>query len=220
MGGKQLILTFDDACKSHLEFVLPVLQQYGFGATFFVCRPDKWLQKDPEAYLSGEEILQIYRAGFEIGNHTMNHAGMAALSDEECRFELKTLNDWLAQYGIPAPVSFAYPGGPYCANAAQLLPEFGIRAARTTELGLWDKAKTDPMRVPCFAVSENDENNFYAAVELANEDENCAVTILYHGVPDLAHPWCNTPEDMFAKHMKYLADNDFCVISMKDFSGR
>ena len=101
-----------------------------------------------------------------------------------------------------------------------MLPEFGIRAARTTELGLWDKAKTDPMRVPCFAVSENDENNFYAAVELANEDENCAVTILYHGVPDLAHPWCNTPEDMFAKHMKYLADNDFCVISMKDFSGR
>jgi peptidoglycan/xylan/chitin deacetylase (PgdA/CDA1 family) len=219
MGSKQLVLTFDDACKSHLNFVLPVLQQYGFGATFFISRPEHWLQKDLDAYLNCEEISQIYCAGFEIGNHTMNHRGMSELSDDECRAELKMLNDQLAQYGIPAPVSFAYPGGPYCAEAAQILPEFGIRAARTTEHGLWEKAKNDPMRVPCFSVSEQHENNFYAAVDLANEDENCAAMILYHGVPDLPHPWCSTPEDMFLKHMKYLADNNFRVMSMRDFIG-
>ena len=217
MAKKTLVLTFDDACKSHLYFVLPVLQKYGFGATFFISRPQVWLEKDPEAYLSGDEIAMIHKAGFEIGNHTLNHPYMGDLSDDECRMELQSLNEWLAGFGIPAPVSFAYPGGPYAANAAKILPEYGLSCARTTEHGAWDLRKTDPMRVPSFAITDKDEANFTAAVELAAEDEACAPVILYHGVPDEAHPWCNTSEDVFCRHMKYLADNDFEVMGMSGF---
>jgi peptidoglycan/xylan/chitin deacetylase (PgdA/CDA1 family) len=32
-----IVLTFDDACESHFRFVAPLLKQYGFGATFYVC---------------------------------------------------------------------------------------------------------------------------------------------------------------------------------------
>ena len=147
----------------------------------------------------------------------MNHPGMGSLSDDECRRELREINEWLAGFGIPEPVSFAYPGGPYAGNAAKILPEFGLRCARTTEHDVWDLHKTDPMRVPCFAITDKDEANFSAALALANEDEYCAPVILYHGVPDLAHPWCNTSEEVFAGHMKFLADNDFTVMGMGDF---
>ena len=30
---KTIVLTFDDACRSHLEIVVPILEKYGFGAT-------------------------------------------------------------------------------------------------------------------------------------------------------------------------------------------
>ena len=217
MVQKKIVLTFDDACKSHLYFVLPLLQKYGFGATFFISLPVHWLEKDPDAYLSGEEIAQISKCGFEIGNHTMNHPGMTALSDDECRRELKTLDQWLESFGIAHPVSFAYPGGPYADNAAKLLPEFGLRCARTTEHGVWKLDSTDPMRVPCFAVTDKDEANFQAAVDLSSADENIAPVILYHGIPDIAHPWCSTSRELFEKQMKYLFDNNFKVMSMKDF---
>ncbi len=218
MAQKTVVLTFDDCCKSHLHFVVPLLQKYGFNATFFICRPEKWLSEQPEAYLTDEEIVKIAELGFEIGNHSMNHPGMRELSDEECRNELRSLNAYFEKIGIPAPVSFAYPGGPYAANAAKILPEFGLRWARTTEHKIWDLRQIDPMRLPCFSVTENNESDFYTAVNLAEESDCCAPVLLYHGVPDIHHPWCNTPEEMFAVHMKYLAENNFRVISMRQFA--
>ncbi|MBE6364466.1 MAG: polysaccharide deacetylase family protein [Lentisphaerae bacterium] len=220
MSEKTVVLTFDDCCKSHLYFVLPILQKYGFNATFFISRPQNWLSDYPEAYLSGEEIARIHQAGFEIGNHSMNHHRMNELSDEVCRSEVRELNEFLTSYGIPEPVSFAYPGGPYAANAAAILPEFGLRCARTTEHSVWDLQKTDPMRVPSFSITEKSADDFKTAIDLAVDDPGYAASILYHGVPDIHHPWCNTPEEMFAGQMKFLADNGFKVVSMRDFLNR
>ena len=218
MPGKKVILTFDDACKSHLHTVVPILKHYGFGATFFISIPPRWYQEFPEEFLSGEEIAQIYRHGFEIGNHTMNHPGLQEKSDDQCREELSLLNNFLHQHGIPQPVSFAYPGGPYAANAAAILPEFGLRFARTTEHALWELDKTDPLRIPCFAITDKDADYFYRAMKLLeNSGENSAAVILYHGVPDTAHPWCSTSFELFEKQMKFLRDGEYSVMSMAQF---
>jgi len=47
---KTVVLTFDDAVKSHLTVVAPVLKKYGFGATFFVTH--LWMA-DTEHFLNG-----------------------------------------------------------------------------------------------------------------------------------------------------------------------
>ena len=46
---------------------------------------------------------------------------------------------------------------------------------------------------------------------------DAALVLLYHGVPDLAHRHVTTEEELFKTHMKYLADNDFNVLSMADY---
>jgi peptidoglycan/xylan/chitin deacetylase (PgdA/CDA1 family) len=219
---KTIVLTFDDACVSQRDNVIPVLKKYGFGATFFVCCRDVWCKGMEEYFLEGKDIADIYREGFEIGNHTLNHVWLPDLSDDECRDEIRKLNEYLASYGIPAPVSFAYPGGPYAANAAKIIPEFGLLCARTTGHELWDLKKTDPMQVPSFSVTQKDEHYFDLAMKTAEriENESSAVVLVYHGVPDIGHPHCNTPPEMFEKHMKYLADNGFLVISMAEFMAR
>lgn len=220
MADKTVVLTFDDACKSHLELVVPTLLKYGFGATFFISLPEHWLREFPDAFLSGEEIAEIWKNGFEIGNHTLTHAYLPEKDDEECRCELSKLNGFLAEYHIPEPVSFAYPGGPYAENAAKILPEFNLRYARTTEHAIWEKGKTDPLRLPCFAVCDKDAANFDRALELLGDGgKERAAVILYHGVPDDAHPWCNTSPELFEKQMKYLYDNGYSVVSMKEFGG-
>ena len=35
ISEKLVVLTFDDGCISDVEFVIPLLSEYGFGATFF-----------------------------------------------------------------------------------------------------------------------------------------------------------------------------------------
>lgn len=217
MAQKTIVLTFDDACSSHLSKVVPLLKKFGFGATFFISRPAAWFEKFPGAYLTGEEIAEISRSGFEIGNHTMNHPDLRGKSSDECREELQLMDDFLAQYGIPKARSFAYPGGPYAGNAVPVLCSHGLSFARTTEHGVWNR-DTDLMRIPCYAVCDKDADFFEKAVSAAECDTDGAAVILYHGVPDEPHPWCSTTAELFESHMNYLYDNDFRVVSMAGFA--
>lgn len=65
MPEKFVVLTFDDAVKSHRTFVAPLLKELGFGATFFVCY--EWMD-DTVNFMSWQDIAEIHEMGFEIGN--------------------------------------------------------------------------------------------------------------------------------------------------------
>lgn len=213
---KTVVLTFDDACRSHLEIAVPILKKYGFGGTFFISQPDVWFQDIPDAHLRLEGITELYRQGFELGNHTMNHPDLRIVPDSECRQEISLMNNFLKKAGVAITESFAYPGGPYAPNAAKILPEYGIRYARTTEHDLWTN-QTDLLRIPCYSVNNKQEGNFKEGLDLLGCREDAALVLLYHGVPDLAHPQCTTDESMFADHMKYLSEHHYRVVSMFDY---
>ena len=42
--------------------------------------------------------------------------------------------------------------------------------------------------------------------------------IQLHGVPDTAHSWVNTPAPLFESYVKYLADNGYRVIALRDLA--
>lgn len=208
---KTVVLTFDDACKSHLENVAPVLKQYGFNATFFICRfSDEWRRKNRKYQLTGKEVKKLSDMGFEIGNHTWNHICPQA----EMEKEIVSLNEFLAENGVPKPVTFAYPGGPFAEHAVPFLKKHGIVAARTTVQEPWDLKKQDLMQVPSYPLQKDSVHAFYYAVGF-NADEDHVPVLLFHGVPDPVHDWVNTSPEFFRKCMKYLYDNGYRVISMK-----
>ena len=93
---KTIVLTFDDAVRSQLTIVAPVLKRFGFGATFFVCRfSDEWRAQHSEHLMGLEELRELQRQGFEIGNHTWSHPNMRELSDAENAREVDSLSEWL-----------------------------------------------------------------------------------------------------------------------------
>ena len=86
---KLVVLTFDDGCKSDVEFVMPLLQEYGFGGTFFYT--DAFLRDETlkdEHYSTWEDAKAIHDAGLEIGSHTYNHPWIPSLSKSEFLEEL------------------------------------------------------------------------------------------------------------------------------------
>ncbi len=213
---RAVVLTFDDAVINHLTFVAPLLKEFGFGATFFPCRfSEEWRRENGEHLLCGEELKTLHDMGFEIGNHSWNHPDMRTLAPAEAAEEIERFNGFLADSGVPAPTSFAYPGGPFAENIVPLLRERGFTAARTTEPRQWEKAADDPMRIPAFAISKNDRLGFFSAVSRCRE--NNAVVLVFHGVPDTVHPWVNNTPECFREMMEYLRNEKFRVLSMRDF---
>src|SRR5258705_5646743 len=65
---KLLVLTFDDAKASHYTVVRPLLKEYGFGATFFISEGFSF-RTNKDDYLTWDQIAELHRDGFEIGNH-------------------------------------------------------------------------------------------------------------------------------------------------------
>src|SRR5438093_11506399 len=126
---KLLVLTFDDAAASHYSVVRPLLKRYGFGATFFITEGFSF-RTNKQDYMTWEQIKELHQDGFEIGNHTRDHLGVSDRTLDQLREQIEAINARCAEYGIPRPVSFAYPGNAITAGALPILQRLGIRFAR------------------------------------------------------------------------------------------
>ena len=89
---KMVVLTFDDATASQYSVVAPLLKQYGFGATFFVCEfPPNF--SDSSIYMNWRQIRELDRMGFEVANHTKTHPPVSKLSKEQFLSELNYIEN-------------------------------------------------------------------------------------------------------------------------------
>src|SRR5882672_9828949 len=68
---RTVVLTLDDAVKSHHTFAAPLLKELGFGATFFITHS---FMADTANFMTWREVGELHRMGFEIGNHSWTHA--------------------------------------------------------------------------------------------------------------------------------------------------
>src|SRR5262245_47744423 len=73
---KLVVLTFDDASKSHFTVARTLLKKYKFGATFLVTEGFD-MPTNKRDYMTWDEIAALHKDGFEIGNHTRDHMGVS-----------------------------------------------------------------------------------------------------------------------------------------------
>lgn len=224
---KTVVLTFDDAVKSHITNVAPILKDHGFGATFFIT--ECWMS-DAENFLSWEDVRELHTMGFEIGNHTWNHAGMnTPKHTAHLAGQMALVESALKKVGVPKPVSFGWPGNGFSPEGLEILKANGYLWARRgmqpevfygkLEPGpLYDPARHDPLLIPSAgdAYPQWTLENFKAAVDRAGNGRIAIVQ--FHGVPDIAHPWVHTPPERFAEYMAYLKDGGFNVIAVRDLA--
>jgi peptidoglycan/xylan/chitin deacetylase (PgdA/CDA1 family) len=87
-----VVLTFDDASKSHFTIARPLLKRYGFGATFFVTEGFDF-PTNKRDYMTWEEISLLNKDGFEIGNHTRDHLGVTAGTLPDLTAQVRAINE-------------------------------------------------------------------------------------------------------------------------------
>jgi len=224
---KLVVLTFDDAVKSHRVMVAPLLKDLGFGATFFITH--RWMT-DSQNFMNWQDIKEIYEMGFEIGNHSWTHDGFSIPRNaDRLAGELALIEFELKRVGIPKPISFAYCGNAFGPEAVKIVHGQGYKLARrgitpeaeyefgTDHLGMaFQPGHHHPLLIPSAGIPDPcwTLEQFQRAAALATNGR--IVVFQFHGVPDLAHPWCHTPPERFRAYMRFLKEQGFRVIAMRD----
>ena len=226
---KLVVLTFDDGNKSDFANVPKVLKKLGFGATFYVTEGLGFL-KNPQNYLSWEQIRQLHEMGYEIGNHTQHHRNVSHLKSEELAASLAHIDKRCAENKITKPVTFCYPGFHNNHASVKVLEKHGFLFARRgvgpeykdpgkgARGPAYDPKVDDPLLVPTTGYAGPDwkMKDLKWAIDQAKDGK---ITVLcFHGIPAIEHPWVSTDLEDFEKYMQYLKDEDCTVIAMRDLA--
>ncbi|MEI7766438.1 MAG: polysaccharide deacetylase family protein [Phycisphaerae bacterium] len=113
-----LSFTFDDGIRDQVDLAVPLLERYGFRATFFVIAgltPDH--KKDPRAQRSGEwasvaweEWAELAKRGHEIGSHSLSHPMLDRVTEDKKLTREIVQSKKLIQTKLGlTPISFCYP---------------------------------------------------------------------------------------------------------------
>lgn len=148
--GKTVVLTFDDGYRDNYLNAHPLLLKYGAKATLFLVadRHDRdWSTRKKAHHDSGElrdepkltddDVQAMLDSGaWELGSHTVTHALLPALSDDEKRTEIVGCKAQLeSRFKTPVD-TFAYPFGIFDSNDVDITEAAGFTLAVTTEPGI------------------------------------------------------------------------------------
>jgi peptidoglycan/xylan/chitin deacetylase (PgdA/CDA1 family) len=164
--------------------------------------------------MSWAQIRQLHRWGFEIGSHTLTHRHVNKMTESELTAELDSLESRCRANHIPRPVTFAYPGYDTSPRALPVLRTKGYQLARTGGDRPYDPATDGPLLVPSYTTLATNRSQILEALAQAKNGHIVVLTI--HGVPDLAHDWVTTPPALFEEYLKYLHDNHYRVVALRD----
>jgi len=142
---KSIIISFDDGYRDNFLNAFPVLKEFGFTATVFICPgiigKDKkmaWckdlnIERD---MLNEQEIKEMANYGITFGSHTVNHPYLTQIDHKEAEKEIQDSRKMVSDLiGMPID-TFCYPYGDYNKEIKKLVKESGFDMAFTTNPGI------------------------------------------------------------------------------------
>ncbi len=151
---KSVIITFDDGFLDNYVNAFPILEKYGFKATFFVItnyvgsvEPIPWPVWDNEfesVYknnklswlpLSKENILYMSSCGHVFGSHTQSHPQLNGIDEDMAAGELEGSKKKLESILSKPVLSFCYPYGEFNEKVKTLVKASGYKLAVCSKSG-------------------------------------------------------------------------------------
>lgn len=143
LSEKTVAITFDDGFLDTYQNACPLLNSFGFTATFFIVsalmgQTNSWMEREgypSAAIMNWTDAKALAHAGFTLGSHTRTHASLESLDEKSLREEVVDSKlDIEDRLGMPV-VFFAYPYGRYDSRVREVVQTAGFRAACSTQSG-------------------------------------------------------------------------------------
>ncbi len=127
------MINFDDGYKSQLIYGKPILDKYGFKASFFIVCGKVATQP---YWMNWQDIAELKKDGMDIESHTMTHAHLNKLSTNALTYEIGGSKQCFSSHGFNATI-FGYP-----LNLGSDKPSIVNLVAKYYNLG---RSGTDPL---------------------------------------------------------------------------
>jgi peptidoglycan/xylan/chitin deacetylase (PgdA/CDA1 family) len=228
-------LTFDDGLRCQFERAVPILDQYGFPATFFLTANTSPIHMDWHDHPDwrktewNEEDIQLLRSmvqrGHEIESHAVNHKVPDPKSPKfdpnfDPKFEAeeskRLIESWM---GIKIP-SFCYPfcGKPEALKSAIIAAGYKQARAGATGLSYYSPQESvDLFDVDCRQITANENVGGWIRPDRWH-------ILMFHGIGDWQDGWEPITVDQFATQMaelaKYRDSGAVEVVTFKDGAER
>jgi peptidoglycan/xylan/chitin deacetylase (PgdA/CDA1 family) len=129
-GEQNILLTFDDGCRSFYQHALPLLEELKLKATVFpvagyIGRSSSWDVLPSFSHLTKSDIMQISALGHEIGSHGLTHADLTCLKLSDVKNELGDSKKILEDITGKEVVSLSFPFGSWNTRIWELAQELG-----------------------------------------------------------------------------------------------
>ncbi len=131
---RPVVLTFDDGYRDAFSEAFPVLEEFGYTATFFVITAR--LDQGHPDYLTWRMAEQMAQAGMSIESHTKEHPNLTARDGDFLYYQIQGSLESIQAHLGARPRLFCYPGGRWDEEVLAMLHGLGVWAAVTTEGGL------------------------------------------------------------------------------------
>jgi peptidoglycan/xylan/chitin deacetylase (PgdA/CDA1 family) len=144
---KSVVLTFDDGYLDNYTNALPVLQQLGISATFFLIggyigSTSKWRKGNLSTtpLLNLQQVREMDRMGMQFGSHSMTHSDLTTLIPETLKQEISQSRNELEQALGKTVDTFSYPYSRYNSLTIECLKAHKYRLACTFQPGYVGRA--------------------------------------------------------------------------------
>jgi len=243
---KAIILNFDDDWKGQLNYAVPILEKYGFKASFFVTcgcltyhNSTSCNNAGGNSAMTWDDITLLSKMGYDIQAHGMSHKDLTTLSASDLEYEVGQTKQCLLEHGFNSTVF----GTPYATGE-------GNSTVINTISKYYDMARlgygplvllnsTDRFSLPLLTDYElqamyrdNSTKILDIFIQVMNNQTQfntngtiAAIPIIvYHNVDyknnnsNISPNWLDSTIDvnLFDSEMKYLHDNGFQVLTMSD----
>lgn len=132
IDGQPFVVTFDDGYADTYTDALPVLERFGFTATWYIITD----RIGKESYLSWDQVRDLVRRGMIVGSHTMSHPDLTSISGSAITGEVQGSKEKLIQELSTDIDAFCYPYGRYGTSTVNAVRAAGYLTATTTVEGV------------------------------------------------------------------------------------
>jgi peptidoglycan/xylan/chitin deacetylase (PgdA/CDA1 family) len=198
-GFKQSILslTFDDGYLTQFTVALPLLKQRNIPATFYIITGniDNVTKNIISSNISND---------YELGSHTVTHADLVKIGNEDAKMELLNSHSFLqSNFGLNAGLTMSYPWGIYNSSIEHIASSIYL-AARSTDVGYNSLDRFD--RYALKMQSFDKRTGAYRAnpwIDFAIQNHLWLVEMI-HGINDVGY----SPVDskVLSEHLDYIAN--------------
>lgn len=123
---KSIAITFDDGPRNNISYAVPLLEYFGFRATFFVVAD--WTSRQPDR-MTWDDVRELASRGHWIGSHSLTHTSNLTLKPRDLTREVSASRESIYQHTGISVTAYAYPYGRSSAAAERAAQSAGYAMA-------------------------------------------------------------------------------------------